>query len=222
VSGNLISQGTPLGKNSRKYDEENRLVLVETPDDSVELGYSGAGANTSIASGKARIETEYNTLGLVALERQGPHEVEVAWQGGRVSEISADVGVGLGFDIREGALQMLQAGGTTLQFIFPRAREQVSFLGAKLVRRDHYDQLGNLEWTLFARFNPQMGLGETGIAQTGGNDQLLLIEFVYNGHGELILEKRSDGRKIEYDLDIKGRITTKRVHRAGVSPLRAA
>jgi len=214
-AGSLTTKTTALGIEALEYDEQGRLIGAEMGDQTVTLTYAPTGAIASVDNGVVPITCQYDVLGMLTRETQGSEALNVEWRGGFVHTIRTPAGVAVTLDQSAGVPSQLRVGNTSVRYAFPTPRHKVLFLGASLVRRDHYDEVGFLRWVTISRYDSRAGIPVPGLGLPGNPDQIILVEYDVNQYGEVIRERWSDGRSLEYEHDAAGRITHKLVRAGG-------
>lgn len=213
--GRVVKRSSARGTDVWSYDLDGQLIEAETPDATIVLGYAPTGKVAFVDTGTVVVHSEYDETGQLVREHQNGVEARIGWEGGLPTIFESPSGVRLEWTMAAGVPVALDAGPTKIAFVYPRPREKVLVLGDRLVRREKYDDLGFLRWATLSRRDPTSGIGDGALGMPDNSDQILRIDYEYNVYGELVRERRTDGRTIEYDLDQAGRIKDKTVQRHG-------
>ncbi len=203
---------SPIGREAREYDAQDRLVGVELPDGrSIALQYL-PDRTLAFGEGPTRVERQLDAVDQIVRDKQGAHETRIRWNVGQVAIIKSDVGAPIRNERGpSGALTKMTAGSTTVRFEGPAGGGVLTLLGDSLVLRRKATPTGKLEAQYLARYNPNT---PREVAATHSDPNLLhWRRYEYDLAQNLIAEHRSDGRTIRYELTRDDQVAVRRIYR---------
>jgi len=210
VDGKVVWLASPTGRTKLEHNPEGELTSLELPNGETVAFEYGPDGPTKIDNGRVGWEVEHDVMGRVAVDRQGAHELRVTWVGGEIASITPAEGVGLPvgyhYDVL-GGLDAMTVGHTKLQLEDRHGHDLVDHLGENLVLRRRYDTGGRLVLRALARGSASVSADDAATARDPG--LLSLTTYEYDRHGNLVRERRSDGRTVDYEHTPSDRVTKK-------------
>lgn len=215
AAGDLSFIAGPGGKDSCVHDAQGRLVEATLRDGtSVALSWGHPLAPpTVIDNGIVRIESEYDPMGRPVLDRQDDISTTLRWHGGELSGFASDVGPAVTYGRGPSErIQHIAAGPFQTSESWSVEGDVVTEIGDDLVLRRRYGQDRALVFQGLAKRSLRP------LDQCAVEDDpkiLFWVRYAYDGERRLRIEERSDGTRIDLDLDAAGQIVERRVQRKG-------
>ncbi len=195
------------------HDEHGRLSAMETAEDTLTFDYV-AGQLHGIDNGVVKTTFDHDPMGRVIRDQQGSYETAVGWHGGRIAKAASSTGLPLSYrrDLG-GELESVSAGSTMVHTDHPQGSDRLSYFDDKLMLRCKYSVAGRLLQRTLTRYDPAV---PKELAGTSKDDNVLQwSSYSYNDADQLVGERHSDDRAVEYSLTAAGQIAERRIWKDG-------
>lgn len=164
----------------------------------------------SMDNGIVPIERTLDALGRVVTERQGKHQMNVAWRAGDLSTVTADVGLPIQYALgTDGYLEKIVVGQAEVTLGKKAGADDLTLLGDNLCLRRVVGPTGLLLFQGLSRMSPIVS--EEKLATEDDPNVIWWKRYEYTSAQNVSKETRSDGKIILFETDIRGSVVRRTV-----------